>query len=597
MTACRASRIGLAGAVLILAACAGDAAAQQGPIRLSPPRIGAEKPAEPEPAPAPAAAEEPARTAPAPEIIVSDTPALNVEGVGLIDERSGGLPETLWKGSTRPAVDRLISVLPVPNASPAARALAERVLVSTGAAPAQSSPPAASFVAVRAEHLMALGRSAPAAGLARAVPQREESERLSRVLLDAALIEYDNAGACQIVRRRIGRSNTPYWQKALIFCQALAGEHDRAQLGLSLLREQRADDDGAFIRLVNALGGDQRPITDLTGKLAPLHLAMLRAARQQIPAGAVENAEPAVLRMIAQSPNTTIDIRLAAADRAEAAGALPTDALIQIFETVNIAVDDVNGALTQAASVPPARAHATVYKLAKAQTAGLARAEALASGWKLARTRGFYPAAARTMAPLLRELSPAPELSWFAAEAGRVLLLNGQFDEAQKWYALARGEAAAGARTDQSEVLLWPLLRLAGIEAAAPDGGTLAAWRAAQEKSDAAQMPARTAVLTALLEGLGDATDGSLAALLLAGNLAPQTVAMPHPALWLGRDGAASAGRTGETALFVLASLPSAGPAGTPPHTLIALVQALRAVGLDAEARTLALEAAIGAGL
>ena len=44
MTACRASRIGLAGGVaLVLAACAGDAAAQQGPIRLSPPRIGAEK--------------------------------------------------------------------------------------------------------------------------------------------------------------------------------------------------------------------------------------------------------------------------------------------------------------------------------------------------------------------------------------------------------------------------------------------------------------------------------------------------------------------------------------------------------------------------
>ena len=81
------------------------------------------------------------------------------------------------------------------------------------------------------------------------------------------------------------------------------------------------------------------------GSLGPLHLAMLRAARQQIPAGAVESAEPAALRMIAQSPNTTIDTRLAAADRAEAAGALPTDALIQIFESVAIPVDDAKAAL------------------------------------------------------------------------------------------------------------------------------------------------------------------------------------------------------------------------------------------------------------
>ncbi len=142
MTACRASRFGLAGAALILAACAGEVAAQQGPIRLSPPRLGAERPPEaPLPAPvvAPAAAEEPARGEAKPEIIISDTPALNVDGVGLVDERSGGLPDTLWKGSTRPVIDRLIAVLPVPSTSAAARGLAERVLVSTGAAPAQAA--------------------------------------------------------------------------------------------------------------------------------------------------------------------------------------------------------------------------------------------------------------------------------------------------------------------------------------------------------------------------------------------------------------------------------------------------------------------------
>jgi hypothetical protein len=594
MTACRAS---LAGALLVLAAWIGDAAAQQGPIRLWAPKPGATAPAE-APPPAPAAVEQPARGSATDEIIVSDTPALNVDGVGLIDERGGGLPETLWKGSTRPVVDRLIAVLPAPNLSPAARGLAERVLLSVGAAPAQAADrPAASFVAIRAERLMAMGRSSAAAGLARAVPQREENERLARVLLDAALIEYDNAGACQIVRRRIGRSDTPYWHKALIFCQALAGEHGRAQLGLSLLREQNAGDDDAFIRLVNALGGDQRPITELPGRLAPLHLAMLRAARQQIPAAAVENAEPAALRMIAHSPNTTVDIRLAAANRAEAAGALPTDALIQIFEAVNIPVDDVNGTLSQAGSAPLPRAHAAIYRLARAQTAGLARAEVLASGWQIARARGFYPAAARTTASLLRELSPSPELAWFAAEAGRVLLLNNQADAALKWHELARGEAASGRRTDQSEILLRPLLRLAGVAMPAPDAQSLAAWRAAQAKIDAALMPARTARLTALLEGLGDATDGSLAALLLSGELGPQAVTMPHPALWLGRDGAASAGRAGETALFVLASLPQEGPAGAPPVTLIALIQALRAAGLEADARTLALEAAIAAGL
>ena len=462
MTACRASRFRLAGAVLILAACAGEVAAQQGPIRLSPPRLGAERPAEappPEPVTAPTAAEEPARGEAKPEIIVSDTPALNVDGVGLVDERSGGLPDTLWKGSTRPVIDRLIAVLPVPSTSPAARGLAERVLVSTGAAPAQvAGRPAGSFVAVRAERLLAMGRSAPAAGLARAVPQREDSEPLSRVLLDAALIEYDNAGACQIVRRRIGRSDTPYWQRALIFCQALAGEHDRAQLGLSLLREQRVDDDAAFIRLVNALGGDQRPIADLPGKLGPLHLAMLRAARQQIPASAIERAEPAALRMIAQSPNTTIDTRLAAADRAEAAGALPTDALIQIFESVPIAVDDAGAALAQAEKAPQPRAHAAIYRLAKAQSDGAARAEALARGWALARTprllscRGAHhaaPAARAVAGPgtglVRRRCRPGPAAERPRRRSAQMVRTRPRRSRRRGAHRSERGSAAAAA--------------------------------------------------------------------------------------------------------------------------------------------------------
>jgi hypothetical protein len=599
MTVSRARGLTARGAALfIIAACAPALAQAPGPIRLSPPRISVqEAPAgqtAPSAAPLP---DETTRGEPKPDIIVTDTPALNLDGVGLLDESRGGLAESVWNGSTRPVVDRLIGLLPAPTTSPAARALSERLLVTTATPPANGAArPATSFVALRAERLMALGRSASAAGLARAVPQREENETLSRMLLDAALLEYDNAGACQIVRRQIGKATTPYWQKALIFCQALAGEHDRAQLGLSLLREQRADEDALFIRLVNALGGDNRPITEVA-KPTPLHLAMLRAARQQIPAGAAENAEAGVLRMIAQSPNTTLDTRLAAADHAETLGALSTEALIQTFEAAPFTPDDLAEAGALVAKAPRARAHAALYRAVKAQTVGAARAEALTGGWDAAQSRGLQLAAARTLLPLLRELTPTPELAPHAATAGRILLLNGYRDDARKWYDAARTASASGIATNQSEILLWPLLRLAGVDVPAPDTKALAAWRAAQEKRDAERASARTAVLTALLEGLGDATDGSLASLLLAGNLAPQPVSLPHPALWLGRDGAASAGRVGETALFVLASLGSDGMAGAAPQTQIALVQALRAVGLEADARALALEAAVVAGL
>jgi hypothetical protein len=602
MIACRASARAALAALLI----AGSPALAQvsGPIRLAPPRISVQEP-QPIPVQEPRAGQaiqgseaplETPRAEPKPDIIVSDTPALNLDGVGLIDESRGGLPETAWKGSSRTVVDRLIGLLPAPTTSPAARGLSERVLTTTATPPASGpEKPATNFVAVRAEKLMALGRSASAASLARAMPQRGESETLSRVLLDAALLEYDNAGACQIVRKQIGKASTPYWQKALIFCQELASEHDRAQLGLSLLREQR-EDDALFVRLANALEGDNRPVTEVA-KPTPLHLAMLRAAKQQIPASAVAGADAGVLRMIAQSPNTTVETRLAAADQAEALGALSTEALIQVFEAVPFTPDELANAAPLVAKAPRARAHAAIYRAIKAQTSGAARAEALTGGWDAARSRGLQLDAARTLLPLLRELTPSPELAPHAATAGRILLLNGYRDDARKWYDAARAARASNLPTNQSDVLLWPLLRLAGVDVPAPDAKALAAWRAAQEKLDAERMPARTAVLTALLEGLGDATDGSLAALLLSGNLVAQPASLPHPALWLGRDGAASAGRVGETALFVLDSLGPDGTAAAAPQTLIALVQALRAVGLEKDARALALEAAVAAGI
>lgn len=580
---------------------ASPALAQQAPIRLLP--VPATEQLHEPPASVPGA--EPPESSAEPNdadtdstIVVSPPPPIDVDAVGLVQETDNALPADLWKGSTRGVVDRLLSELPVPIHSPTAHNLAVRVLTASGPSPSASEGAApGGFVAARAERLLALGDVTAATALAGAVPRAEADERLSRVLLDGLLAAYDTTGTCQLVRRQIGRFDTPYWQKALIFCQALAGEQARAQLGLSMLRDSGADnDDPIFVHLVDALLGDQRPIRELT-RPTPLHLAMMNAARQQIPASAVSNADPLTLRMIAQSPNVAPEVRLEAAERAEAVGALSTEALVQALEAASFKPEELANALSLAEKAARPRAHAAIYRAAKAQPAGIGRAEALHRGWQISRARGFYPGTVRTTLALLTELSPTRELAWFAHDAGRALLLAGRVEEASRWYELAREEAAAGARTEQSEILLWPLMRLAGADVTPPDPKALAAWCATQEKLDAGKAAERTALLVALFEGLGDATDGSLMALLLSGDLRPQSVLMPHPALWLGREGAASAGRLGETVLFVLATLGTDGLGGLTPHTLVALLQALRTVGLEGEARALALEAAITAGL
>jgi hypothetical protein len=72
---------------------------------------------------------------------------------------------------------------------------------------------------------------------------------------------------------------------------------------------------------------------------------------------------------------------------------------------------------------------------------------------------------------------------------------------------------------------------------------------------------------------------------------------LPSPMLWYGLRAAAEEQRLGETILFALVSLGSDGLDQVHPLILNEVISHLRLVGLDTEARALALEAAIAAGL
>ena len=68
---------------------------------------------------------------------------------------------------------------------------------------------------------------------------------------------------------------------------------------------------------------------------------------------------------------------------------------------------------------------------------------------------------------------------------------------------------------------------------------------------------------------------------------------IPSAAALRGLRTATRGGRIGETVIYALMILGDTGPAGVSPQTLDAVVRALRAVGLDADARAIAVEAVL----
>ncbi|MCM0021995.1 MAG: hypothetical protein NBV67_18560 [Tagaea sp.] len=589
MIACRADRLA---AALALCLAPGLAWAQggQAPIRLTPPQREA-----PRETPAPSAA--PGRPAPS-GIEVEQARPLDMEAIGLMEPgRGGGLPADAWSGTARALAERLVRELPAPLASAPAREMAIRLLASTLASPAGEAR--ASLTALRARKLGELGDTARAEALAARVPAREIDEGLLRARLDAAWLAGRNDEACAAARDALARLRHPDFQKSLMFCQALAGDRQRAEMGLTLLRDQGVPEDANFVSLLLAQGGDGRGVRlDNPRALTPLGFAMLRGAKMAPPADLALSDSPALLVALAAVEGLAPELRLAAAERAEAFGAFAPADLAKLYGELPLTPPQLADPAAFARTDGGPRGRAALFQAAKAAQGG-ARLDALQRLWRHGRERGGYATLARTSLDLLADIGPAPEHAAHAPDAARALMLAGRIDDAREWLRFASAARIGGGQAEEDRhAALWVVAILAGLEwPVTDDARAFLSWREATTRADARAAPGRVALGATLLAGVGHLPPGGAFAAFPETTLARAPVALPHPAVWTALHQAAVAGRTAETIALSAQALGAEGPAGAAPQTLLAVLDALRAVGQDETARALALEAAIAAGL
>lgn len=523
---------------------------------------------------------------------------VDLDAIGLLAEDEGGFGADMWRGTSRAVVESLLPRLPAGTTSAAMNDLMRRLLLSSAAPP--DGPANASLLSLRAERLAAMGDSFAVGQLMRAASVRPADSSLARALVDGLLLSADNARACPQVREWVRQFDDPYWQNALIFCQALANEHAAAALGIELLRESGTPVDPAFASLVLALGGDREVhLTSLPNPTA-LHLALLRVARLPVPADAVETAGPGILRAVALGASAPLELRLRAAERAETMGALTPEAVAELYGSVPFTPEELANPLTRTEEDHGPLARALLYQASRVQVVPTARAEALQMALEVAReAAGFraFATAARVHLPALVEMNPSPELVWFVGDAARALLAAGEFEAALGWLRLAEAQGKANAEAAVTARRLWPLVKIADADGALPwDETQVTAWWEAQRDLTDLERRARAALLLALFSSLGEEVSGPTLTALLEGPLLDWTEA-PAPGLWFALGGAAEKGRVGETVLLSLLALDRRGPGTTSPLALGAVVGFLAKVGLETEARALAVEAVLARGL
>lgn len=589
MRASRTSAVALVVAVALVLPAAAQQPAPGAPVPLGP--LSGSAPPSTKP---PSAAL--GGSAPGASVHVDTLGAVDPDSVGLIGDDKGGLGIELWKGTSRSDAATLLAALPAPLASPAERGLERRILETTAAAPAGPSSGEA-LLALRVEKLMALGQAHDAVELVRAARADAVGERLAHAEVEGLFFSGDNSGACAAVRGVGSSFKGLYWQEASAYCLALAGETDKAGMITDLMREQDSKADPAFFALMDAIGGDRGVKVAALDDPSGLALSMMRAANRELPDALADDAHPAILRSVALAPNAGLDTRLAAAERAARLGALEPAELSEIESGVSFPADALAKPLTAAAADWGPRSRALLLRAALAQSVPTAKAEVVQRAIQLGRDKDELPQVRRTLAPALAGIAPASELMWFAADAGRALYALGRPDDANKWYAAVEAAAPSNEDAARAWIALWPLARIAGLPGkdGPPDPEVLSRWRTARLKESDGVARSRIALVFTLFDALGqtvpaDAWDG-----LVKGAAASQA-AMPDPAVWNAMRRAAADNRRGATVALALIALGPAGPGQASPITLAAVIGALHQVGLDADARAIALEAAATEG-
>lgn len=570
--------------------------------------------------------------------------ALNADEAGILTPDTGSLGNQMWQGSSRGLIDQLLPQLPTRAPSSAMRQLMLKLLLTPAQIP-DSPSQQGQLVAKRLSILMTMGALEEADELFNVVPGGQ-SPNLVTLEADLRFLANDNARACVLAVQEMANKSTAYWQKAFTFCQIMKGEKEKAALSLSLMREL-GEEDVAFLALAEGLiTGTTNEIPTLNDP-SPLHLAMARVGKMDLPADVIAANTPSVLRAIAMLPKVSLGLRLEAAERADVAGALSVDVLRQLYTSVEFSEEDLNNPLSRAEVEFGPTIRALLYHTSLVQTVPTAQAEATARAFALARDEGRYSSAVHVFQPVLMKIPASNELLWFAPEAVRALLLLGDTERARTWYQVLQTGAISNDDAAKEIAVFRPLAKLFGFEIIddAEQSLTASWWAAVKGQPDAI---AKGALLYSLLDALSvdvpetawdplidwqarnqqtlpsvgllnrlqaltknvmpeapvpaetvvadsqplTLTTTDLVRPLLVPQTAPEALSLAEMPLQNQEPK-----RVGEIVLLALLAIGESGPANAEVGVLSTVLRALSAAGLKEDARALALEAALMNGL
>ena len=238
---------------------------------------------------------------------------------GILNARSGALPESLWQGSDGKTVAYLLDRVPARPQLPAISIALRRILLSSGDGPRDIN--GARYPELGGKKLLSLVR----AGFteeARTIASLSDADRndpnVGQALALADLLDDNINGACARGASIDRDRSAAFWVKLRAFCYGVAGERDAADLTVSVLRERgdlNVREESYFAALVTGT----LPKT-LFEPHAALELAIVRHLQMPIATTLLKGANGGVVKALAADDSLDAETRILAARRAVAMG-------------------------------------------------------------------------------------------------------------------------------------------------------------------------------------------------------------------------------------------------------------------------------------
>jgi hypothetical protein len=406
-----------------------------------------------------------------------------------------------------------------------------------------------------------------------------------------------------VARAALEVQDIGYWKPRVVYCQALQGEKEAAQLSLDLMSEVEKNLSPFMNSLIQVMLKGEGKVTGLPEAPSVEHqLLLLAAGRKEANAEKLAkqpDLHPALRLALFYSHSVKGPQEILLAERLAQDGMIALPQLVAAYERAKIPADLKKQNAEKLAKEKSDVARAALWQRIKAAASKEEKAALLTAAIRRYESDGLrllalqlYARAFREMAP--RVYSPEPYVPDLLMAAVDSLVLDSQLPVAQQWLTAARRLAVE----EYKDVRLHIAQLVYGFAENAGSGSLeqmqiAKAFPVNNNISDAELK--RLFRLYSLYSAFGREVEGVDWSYLMSRRLNYE-LQLPAPDLLEQMQSAVAANQKGEAVLLAITTLGGSPLSRTSDMVIVQVVRALKSVGLEKESAQLALEAALTTG-